>query len=1176
MGNGGVRPLQRAIVFTDRIKSSQLLATHWKDIVDEAQRHLPESEQNTSFRCETQHVDGKVQALNRKARIEWLKGSSEESDSTQSTCRILSNARCLSEGIDVPALDAVIFMTEKRSVVDIVQAVGRVMRKTDGKNNGYIIIPIAVREGEDPAEVLDRGSEFDTVWSVLRALRSHDERLDAEINQIDLNNNPQKRIIFGSMVGQGEDFSNEEFFPDRLAFPRVDLPANVMYAKIVEKCGDRKYWESWAKDVAEIFARLVFRIENLLKTQKSQELESGFVAFHEELKKTINDSIARDTAIEIIAQHILTRPVFDAMFEGNEFVRNNPVARALDVLHKQFDKYGLENECRDLEGFYESVRMRARGLDNPAAKQTVLMELYEKFFATAMKNVADEYGIVYTPVEIVDFILHSVEFTLQKEFGRSMTDKGVNVLDPFAGTGIFLVRLLQLSLIKDSDLERKFGSIDDKNKGEIHANEILLLAYYIAATNIEQAFSMRMVEQSENSNNSIEGYQPFGGIVLTDTFNLESQQGEYQSKLMLENNKRARRQQEENIEVIVGNPPWNAFKKQSYGNNPDLYERISETYAKYSRSTLKNKLRDSYKLALRWASDRIGKPGVIGFVTNASWLRTKVDSGIRSCLNNDFSSIYIVDLKGRIPGVAADGGNVFDVKVPVSIVILVKKKKFEGCQILYHALGERLNKDQKLNLIRETKSIQWVKDKDWEALELDDNNDWLEKVEKGYEELNLLGSKKVKANKLDEEISEDEKSEKAIFQLYSLGYATNRDAYIYNFSVDACLENARLMIEEYHRALDEIKENPYLEIKQVTSRHNRNTKWNRELNRRLKRNIQIKFSIQNIDRSQYRPFVKQHCYADYDLVSSKGQMDCIFPWSHLNISNPPPKNKAICVPGLSAIKQYSVLMTDTLPDLNLMEAGCQCFPRWKSENVASASSESEPQNLFQPSKQTPSLTSTNLNSGNVEWEDNITDWSLNDFQSHYDDFNISKDDIFDYVYGVLHAPELAKRYRNALSKKLPRIPKVKNVDDFYAFVVAGRTLGDLHLGYETCPEYPLQIEISGNQDLRPEDYRLENKMRLAKEDKSVLVINDRVSLKGIPDEAHEYIVNDRSPLGWLIYRYKSGDEAIDKKKSGKRNDGNDWWDDPRDLITAIKRIVYVSVETRRIVKALPDPFEGER
>ena len=293
-------------------------------------------------------------------------------------------------------------------------------------------------------------------------------------------------------------------------------------------------------------------------------------------------------------------------------------------------------------------------------------------------------------------------------------------------------------------------------------------------------------------------------------------------------------------------------------------------------------------------------------------------------------------------------------------------------------------------------------------------------------------------------------------------------------------------------------------------------------------------------------------------------------------------------------------MTDTLPDLNLMEAGCQCFPRWKSATVVSASPASEPPSLFPPSKQTPCLTSTISISANVspdgvgvdaggvfdetlefkqnvqqsEWEDNITDWALNDFQSHYDDSNISKDDIFDYVYGVLHAPELAKRYPNALSKKLPRIPKVKNVDDFYAFVEAGRTLGDLHIGYETCPEYLLELEISNNQELKPEDYRIENKMRLAKEDKSVLVINDKVSLKDIPDEAHEYIVNGRSPLGWFVDRYKSGAAAIDKE-TRKRNDGNDWWDDPRDLITAIKRIVYVSVETCRIVKGLPNPFEEE-
>ncbi len=474
-GEGPIQPLGRAITFTKTIASSKLLAEHWSGVVEQTTALLPEAERRTAFRCETRHVDGQNHALERKARIEWLKGS------TDGACRILSNARCLSEGIDVPALDAVIFMTERRSVVDVVQAVGRAMRKAEGKTHGYIVLPVAVPAGRDPALVLDSGKEFDIVWSVLRALRSHDDRLDAEINKIDLNDNPTDRIVFN------RDGIDGDALPDApaLPFPPLDLPPGAIYAKIVEKCGDRRYWESWAKDVADIFKRLVTRIEGLLAHPDNVALNEWFEAFHEELRVSINDAITTQSAIDMMAQHLLTRPVFEALFEHYDFAGGNPVARALDALRRDFGEFGLENETRDLEGFYESVRLRARGLDNPEARQRVLMELYEKFFATAMKKDAERLGIVYTPVEIVDFILTSADAVLRREFGRSLGSEGVHVLDPFTGTGIFLVRLLQSALIDDANLKRKY-------REELHANELVLLAYYIAAIHIEEAFRGRI------------------------------------------------------------------------------------------------------------------------------------------------------------------------------------------------------------------------------------------------------------------------------------------------------------------------------------------------------------------------------------------------------------------------------------------------------------------------------------------------------------------------------------------------------------------------------------------------------------------------------------------------------------------------------------------------------------
>ena len=509
-----IKPLTRAIAFTNTIKSSQNLVDHWNGIIESAVENMSEDQRPNNFTCETAHVDGQKNALERKRLIEWLKGDTDD------VCRILSNARCLSEGIDVPALDAVLFMSPRNSHVDIVQAVGRVMRKAPGKQYGYIVLPVAIPPDVDPVEALNDNERFATVWGVLRALRSHDDRLNAEINKIDLNNNPGEIIIIDEGGGNGDYTDNGDgersINPDQLSLP-FGIPADAIYAKIVEKCGDRKYWESWAKDVADIFKRLVGRIENLLENPDNSALQEWFDDFHKELTETINDSITRESAIDMMAQHIITRPVFEALFDNYDFASGNPVANALNKLQSDFGEFGLENETRDLEGFYESVRMRAQGLDNSEARQRVLLELYEKFFVTALKKEVERLGIVYTPIEVVDFILHSANEVLQDEFGRSLSDEGVHVLDPFTGTGIFLTRLLQSDIIQDVDLERKY-------REELHANEIVLLAYYIATVNIEETFRGRRGEDSS--------YKPFNGIVLTDTFNLNKKDDTTPSKRM--------------------------------------------------------------------------------------------------------------------------------------------------------------------------------------------------------------------------------------------------------------------------------------------------------------------------------------------------------------------------------------------------------------------------------------------------------------------------------------------------------------------------------------------------------------------------------------------------------------------------------------------------------------------
>ena len=1111
-GTDAAKPLKRVIAFTNRISESKAMVKHWNEIIEGATEQLPEDQQPTDFICETKHVDGTDHALNRKARLDWLKGD------VDGGCRILSNARCLSEGIDVPALDAVLFMTSRKSYVDIIQAVGRVMRKAPGKQYGYIVLPVAIPDGVDPADALDDNERFSTVWGVLRALRSHDDRLNAEINRIDLNKTLPERIIFGG-DGEGALTGQQMFLP-------IEIPPEAILPKIVEKCGDKKYWESWAKDVADIFGRIVGRVENLLENPENGALREWFDAFHAELRSSINKSITRSNAIDMMAQHILTKPVFDALFEGYDFSSGNPVAIALDNLRKDFAEFGLENETRDLEGFYESVRLRARGIDNSVGQQKVLSELYENFFVTALRKEADRLGIVYTPIEVVDFILHSANAILQDEFGRSLNDEGVHVLDPFTGTGTFLARLLQSDLIQSDALERKY-------REELHANELVLLAYYIAAVNIEEVFRGRRGEDS--------GYEPFNGIVLTDTFNLNKAEDPtlFPKEWLPDNNERAERQQQLPIQVIVGNPPWSAKQQDAADDNPnveypELEGRISETYAKYSSVTNKQSLYDTYKMAIRWASDRIDG-GIIAFVTNGSWIDGNVDSGVRACLAEEFSSIYVLHLRGnaRTSGERrrAEGGNVFGggSRAPVAITILIKNPRtiHESCKIHYHDIGDYLTREERLEALREAVSVKGVGD--WQTITPDKYYDWIEQRSDSFAQFYPMGSKDAKAGKTDD----------AIFGLFSNGYKTGRDAYIYNFSRATCAEYAQLMTEEYLNALSEFEENPELTVDEVIRRYATNIKWDRELKNNLKRKKKTKFDEKYIRKVMYRPFVTTNCYADYTFAQMKYQIDRIFPYASS-------ENRVICVSGIGLKKVFSAFMTNTMPDVQLIFNG-QYFPRWLYPQPANADQ----------------ITSIDA----PERIDNISDTALCVFREHYGDNAITKDDIFDYVYGILHASSYREEFANDLSKMIPRIPYAP---DFRAFAEAGQLLADLHLNYETCQQYPdLSVEPITPSLLweeKPEHFLLGTRaMRFAdKQTKTTLIINNHVQLTGIPEISHRYVVNGRTPLEWFIDRYKIKQD----KASGIVNDPNGWFEHPRDLITAIERIVHVSVESTKIIENL--------
>ena len=1120
-----IKPLTRVIAFNNTIANSKRLVKHWDEFIESAIEHMPEAQRPTNFQCETRHVDGKDKAFERKALIEWLK------DGTDAVCHILSNARCLSEGIDVPELDGIIFMTPRKSHVDIVQAVGRVMRKVEGKEYGYIVLPVAIPAGTDPTNALNHNERFASVWNVLRALRSHDDRFNAEINKIDLKKNPNLPIIF--IGGDDGDDEGEQNLQEWIPFDPVDIPPEAIFAKIVEKCGDREYWESWAEDVADIFNKVVGRIESLLDNSNNDLLRERFDGFHGELQNSINTSITQDDAIDMMAQHILTRPVFEALFENYDFASSNPVSIALDNLRKDFSEFGLEEETRDLERFYESVRMRAHGIDNSAGRQHVLSELYQKFFKKALKKDAERLGIVYTPVEVVDFILHSANEVLQKEFEKSLSDEGVHVLDPFAGAGTFLVRLLQSGLIQDADIERKY-------REELHSTEIVLLAYYIAAVNIEEAYRGRRGEDSD--------YEPFNGIVLTDTFNL-NKKGEaptlFPKEWMPGNNTRAEHQQNQKIEVIVGNPPWKAKQRSAADENPGvrypaLRNRIEQTYAEYSTTQNINSLYDTYKMAIRWASDRIKehgqKQGVVAFVTNGSLIDGPVDAGIRACLAKEFSSIYVLNLRGdqRTQGELSrrEGGKVFGQgsRAPVAITILVKNPNatHNGCRILYRDIGDYLSREDKLEKLRESVSILEICD--WQEITPDEHYDWIRQRNPAFAKLYPLGLKDEEAGVVNN----------AIFEVYSQALQTTRDAYIYNFSHEDCAENARLMTEDYLNAVRELEDNPELKVDEVARRHSQNIKWAGNLKDKLKQKKKTEFKEDYIRRVLYRPFVATNCYADYTFIHRKGQMDRIF----LDSSR---ENRVICVPGIGGKKPFSALMVGTMPDLNINEGSTQCFPRYLYPDPLEASDT------------ITELLDIECDPNSI---DNISDKALDDFREHYCDNTITKDTIFDYVYGVLHTPSYREEFTNNLAKEMPRIPFALN---FHTFAEAGAKLSALHLGYETCVQYPLESLFAHQGEPQPHHFQLTEKAMRLIDNGATLVINEHVRLSSIPEEAHRYVVNGRTPLEWYIDRYKIKRD----KDSGILNDPNGWFKDPLELVAAIERIIYVSVESTRIIEGLP-------
>ena len=745
---GDDSPMQRAVAFCQVIEiskgakahkvSSKNIAGMFQAVV-EAYQESADDKDMVVLACEAEHVDGSMNASEKEEKLSWLKA-----EPPAETCRILSNVRCLSEGVDVPALDAVLFLTPRNSQVDVVQSVGRVMRNALGKKRGYVILPVVIPAGVEPHEALNDNQTYKVVWQVLQALRSHDDRFDAMVNKLDLiGKDVNKMEVIAitdkiekkqkSTTGTKSKDAGKGGFSIGTPTPKAPSKADqgeldfeigeiekAIYAKLVQKVGNRSHWEDWANDIAKIARTHIARITALIEEPANTRERDAFNRFASELRDDLNDSITDAEVVEMLAQHLITKPVFDALFEGYSFASQNPISKAMQGVLDVLQEHRLEKEADTLEAFYESVKLRAEGIDNAAGKQKIVVELYDKFFRNAFPRMTDRLGIVYTPVEVVDFIIHSVSHILENEFGQSLGSEGVHIIDPFTGTGTFITRLLQSGLITPEQLPHKYGH-------EIHANEIVLLAYYIAAINIEAVYHGIVGGQ----------YQPFEGICLTDTFQLY-EKDDLVSGLLEDNSKRRSRQKKLDIRVIIGNPPYSVGQGDANANNqnmayPNLDNRIAETYAGRSEKTSVRNIYDSYIRAIRWASDRIGSSGVIGFVTNAGFLDSTSSDGLRKCLAEEFSSIYVFHLRGnqRTSGELSrkEGGKIFGSgsRAPIAISLLVKNPRAEKQgKIYFHDIGEYLSREEKLEKISSFGSLAGIAESTgWQTITPDEHGDWL-------------------------------------------------------------------------------------------------------------------------------------------------------------------------------------------------------------------------------------------------------------------------------------------------------------------------------------------------------------------------------------------------------------------------------------------------------------------
>ncbi len=1151
-------PMRRAVAFCSTIVNSETITQTLNSISSTYIEELPEENATNTVSVSSKHIDGSMSATQRDELLGWLKDEPKEDE-----CRILTNVRCLSEGVDVPSLDAVMFLSARNSQVDVVQSVGRVMRLSEGKQYGYIIIPVVVPTTISAEEALNDNERFKVVWTVLNALRAHDDRFNATVNKIELNKKkPSNILVGGSTIGFDDDGNpyekkpyeggSNEVLEKQLQIQFEELQ-NAVFARMVQKVGDRRYWEQWATSVGEIATRQKERIIQLIVDSPKHAKE--FERFLKGLRKSINPSIGQDQAVDMLSQHIITKPVFEALFEGYSFVQNNPMSQSMQKMLDLLEEQTIEEDVQTLEKFYESVKMRASGIDNAEGKQKIIIELYDKFFKTAFPKMVEQLGIVYTPTEVVDFIIHSVADVLQKEFNRNISDENVHILDPFTGTGTFITRLMQSGLIRPENLERKY-------KKEIHANEIVLLAYYIASINIENVYHDLTPDPNDGIGKEV--YHPFDGICLTDTFQLgETKEGEQLfDEMFPQNSKRVQDQQKTPVRIIIGNPPYSIGQKSANDNAqnqsyPKLDKRIADTYAKLSKAGLNKSLYDAYIKAFRWSTDRLDPEngGIICFVSNGAWLDGNSTDGFRKSIEKEFSSIYVFNLRGnqRTSGELSrkEGGKIFGSgsRTPISITLLVKNPdtKNEKATIHYHDIGDYLDTKQKLQIIKDFKTFE-NPSLPLKTLQPNEHGDWVNHRNDSFDNFILLApDKKFDTNT------------KSIFLTNVIGVSTNRDSWVYNFSREKLFENMNRMISFYNEQTKafiqkKIKQTNLI-ADQFIDTNPTKISWTVNLKKDLEKNKLHLLNKNEVEVGLYRPYTKQNIYFDKSFIERPGLNSRLFPNKKL-------QNIIINVSGTGASKPFSILASNNLSGIDTIEKN-QIFPLYYYE---------EPQTIQKGLFDDPNET-------DYIRRDAISDFIYEKAKKQYGK-NVSKEDIFYYVYGFLHSKDYRETFASDLKKMLPKLPLVDDVKDFWAFSKAGRQLADLHLNYENVEPYKGVVTLYNNipqdeiekglkgKDMNTINYEVQ-KMRFPKKDqKDTIIYNSQITVANIPEKAYEYIVNGKSAIEWIMERY----QITTHKDSGITNNPNDWATEtgkPKYILDLLLSIINVSVQTVDIVEGLP-------